>query len=99
MQKRQRGPCVCSVLPVGTPTRDRGLGAPTKSIVRLMQGAPGLVFPPYFQVEQLSQVIAEGRNERGVLPERTGCANCGNYQHCRLAAAPFSCCPRTLPRL
>ena len=71
MEQRQRGPCVCPVFPIGTPTSDRSFGSPTESVVRLMQGAPGLAFPPYFQVEQLSQVMAQRGDECGVLPKRT----------------------------
>lgn len=70
VEERERGPCVRPVLPVRVPTRDRGLGAAAEGVVRLMQGAPSLAFAPHFQVEQLSQVVAQSRNERGVLPAR-----------------------------
>src|SRR5437879_743383 len=70
MEKRQRRPGVCSVLPVRTPACDRGLCAPTKGIVRLMQRAPGLAFAPNLQIEQFSQIMAQSRDERGVLPAR-----------------------------
>src|SRR5579883_1011267 len=58
------------MLAITAPACDGGLGTVTESIVRLMQRAPGLTFALDLQIEQFSQVVAQSRNERGILPAR-----------------------------
>src|SRR5579885_1803816 len=56
------------MLAITAPACDGGLGTVTESIVRLMQRAPGLTFALDLQIEQLAQVVAQSRDEGGILP-------------------------------
>src|SRR6266513_6412626 len=59
-----------TVLPFRSPACDGRLGAPAELRIGFIQRAPRLALAALVQLEQLSQVMAQSSNERGVLPAR-----------------------------
>src|SRR5260370_33983363 len=62
---------MCAMLAVRPPACNRRLCASAKLRIRLIKSAPSLASPAHLQLKQLSQVMAQGGNERGILPART----------------------------
>src|SRR5438067_13095969 len=59
-----------SVLPLRSPVCDGRFRAPAELRIGFIKRAPCLALAAHVQLEQLSQVMAQTSNERGVLPAR-----------------------------
>src|SRR5579883_378351 len=59
-----------TMFPLGSPACDGLLRAPTELGIRFIEWTPRLALAAHVQLKQLSQVVAEGGDERGVLPTR-----------------------------
>jgi hypothetical protein len=70
VQESHRSQRVLAVFAVGTPARDRRLGAPAELTVTFVHWAPLLAFTHDIQIKKFAEVMAKGGDERGVLPAR-----------------------------